>query len=318
MAGGHGFSISGVYVALATPRKLPKPSALAGRVAVVDIAFASESGGRRNGFEATTLPFIEALGARLAAWVDHHDSAHHGRFAGDARFVLSTKAQHGACPEMVTPEVVARAGPVDCLVCHTDFDGLASAAKWLRGGSEPYPGCDDDARAIDTRTGEPSAEAARIDRAIRARPRDDALAAAVVRLFVAGMKGDAERGTIAAAAAELEPREREAERLAAGYERAAPDLVLVDVTAAAGDKPSPYDKTWLLLLGQKRAPMAAVVDGDTATFAAAYDSGIDFLARFGLSGGMPTLVSIHGAHLAEALAALGAAPEIVARYSESR
>ena len=48
-----------------------------------------------------------------------------------------------------------RAGPIDTVVCHVDFDGLASAAKWIRGGTEPYPGADDDARAVDTRLGDP-------------------------------------------------------------------------------------------------------------------------------------------------------------------
>src|SRR5690606_19957634 len=147
----------------------------------VDIAFAAEGGGRRNAFEHTTLKFIDELGDRLAAWVDHHDSKHHARYADDPRFILATKAQHGACPEMVTPAVVAAAGSVDCIVCHTDFDGLASAAKWILGGEEPYAGCDDDARAIDTRVGFPGEAAARMDRALRARSRDETLMHAVVR-----------------------------------------------------------------------------------------------------------------------------------------
>src|SRR4249919_113156 len=83
-----------------TPRTLPPAERLAGRVAVLDIAFASEGGG--SSFEKTTLPFIRGLGSRLAAWVDHHDHDRHVDYAGDPRFVLATKAQHGACPEMVT------------------------------------------------------------------------------------------------------------------------------------------------------------------------------------------------------------------------
>ena len=121
-------------LAFATPRKLPKATELRGRVVVLDVAFASEASG--GGFEKITKPLIDGLGARLAAWVDHHDHARHVDYAGDARFVLATKAQHGACPEMVTPEVVSRAGAVETIVCHTDFDGLASAAKWMRGGVE--------------------------------------------------------------------------------------------------------------------------------------------------------------------------------------
>ena len=83
-------------LAFLTPRSLIKASALAGQVAVLDIAFAAEGGG--SSFEGITLPFIKALGVRLAAWVDHHDHERHVDYASDPRFVLATKAQHGACP----------------------------------------------------------------------------------------------------------------------------------------------------------------------------------------------------------------------------
>src|SRR5262245_46635135 len=144
------------HLAFGTPRKLPKAEALSGRVGVLDIAFAGV-GGKSGSFETVTLPFITALGERLRVWVDHHDHDEHVRYARDPRFVLATKAQHGACPEMIDQALVERVGPLDTIVCHTDFDGLASAAKWMRGGTESYPGCDDDARAIDTRLGTPSA-----------------------------------------------------------------------------------------------------------------------------------------------------------------
>jgi hypothetical protein len=52
--------------AFLTPRTLPPASKIEGRVAVLDIAFASEGGGAS--FEKTTLPFIKGLGGRLAAW----------------------------------------------------------------------------------------------------------------------------------------------------------------------------------------------------------------------------------------------------------
>ncbi len=288
--------VAGFFVAFATPRRLPNPDTLPGRVAVLDIAFASQSGGSKNSFERTTLRFIERLGERLVAWVDHHDSDHHARFAGDPRFRLARKAEHGACPEMIDGEVIARAGHADTIVCHGDFDGLASAAKWIRGGREPYPGCDDDARAIDTRTGLPSETGARFDRAIRARPRDPELALSIVQLLVAGLEGDF--APVDEAGRALAPLEARATALAKGYRRLTDELVCVE---ASGD----YDRTLLLLLGQQLATMAVVVDGDTATFAAPYDSGVNFLERFGLSGGMPTLVSVHRARLGRALALLG-------------
>ena len=37
------------------------------------------------------------------------------------------------------PTRVEAAGPIDTICCHLDFDGLCSAAKWIRGGLEPYP-----------------------------------------------------------------------------------------------------------------------------------------------------------------------------------
>jgi hypothetical protein len=303
-------TVSGFQVRFGTPRRLPRPDALAGRVAVLDIAFASESGGNKNGFERTTLRFIEGLGTRLRAWVDHHDSRHHHRFASDPRFLLTTKSEHGACPELVTPELVARAGPVETLVCHGDFDGLASGAKWILGGREPYAGADDDARAIDTRTGTPGPVAGRIDRALRARPRDETLMMIVVRLLVGGASDAGLWREVDAAAAESTAREREAERLSARFEPLTADLVLADVTR----REAAYDRTALLLLGQRRARMAAVLDGDTVTFAAPFDSGVDFLERFGLSGGMPTLVSLHRAKLAAALRALGVPEGLARRY----
>lgn len=306
--------VLGKRIVLATPRKLPKAGRLEGRVVVLDIAFASTSGGRKKAFEKGTLRFINDLGERLAMWIDHHDSEHHQAFAGDPRFVLATKAEHGACPEMVTPERVALAGPVDTVVCHDDFDGLASAAKWVLGGREPYPGCDDDARAIDTRTGMPSETGMRFDRAIRARVRDVELELTVVRQLVSGLTDEEAWRVIDDAGAALAPREAEARKLAAGYRALTDELTVVDATG--GD--APYDRTLLLLLGQERARMAAVIDGDNITFAAPYDSGVNFLERFGLSGGMPTCVSVHRGQLSSALTSLGVSREQAAELAESR
>lgn len=306
----------GASLAFATPRKLPKAKELNGRVVVLDVAFASEASG--GGFGKLTLPFIEGLGPRLAAWVDHHDHVEHARYAGDPRFVLATKAQHGACPEMVTEELVARVGPVDTIVCHTDFDGLASAAKWLLGGKEPYPGADDDARAIDTRIGKPSKNAERIDRAIRARGRDYGLLGGIVRLLTSGLRDPSLWAPIDAAAAELADIERATRRLAEGYVkvdvRKSPfakvhTVAFVDVTGK-GEK---YDKTQLLLLGQERASVAAMIDRDTLTLAAPFDSGVSFLALLGLSGGMPTLVSVPKTRLGDALRGLGVAEDDLSR-----
>ncbi len=307
-------------LAFASPRKLPRARDLKGRVVVLDVAFASEAAS--GGFEKVTLPLIEELGTRLAGWVDHHDHVMHERYRKDPRFVLATKAEHGACPEMVTPEVIARIGPVDTIVCHTDFDGLCSAAKWLRGGTEPYPGADDDARAIDTRTSTPGPLGRRFDRALRARPRDTALFGLVVRHLAGGLQDASLWGPIDRAAAELEAIEQLTRTIAEGYVvvdlRPSPalppairSLAFVNATAQHGK----YDKTQLLLAGQERAGIAMVLDMDTVSLAARYGSGVSFLEVLGLSGGMPTLVSIPKKRILEALEKLGVATADIARLA---
>jgi hypothetical protein len=298
-------------LAFASPRKLPRARDLKGRVVVLDVAFASEAAS--GGFDKTTLPLIEGLGPRLVRWVDHHDHVKHEEYRRDPRFVLATKAEHGACPEMVTPALVAATGPVDTIVCHTDFDGLCSAAKWIRGGVEPYAGADDDANAIDTRTKQPGPIGLRFDRALRARPRDTALYGLIVRHLADGL-GDASLwGPIDDAAAELAPIEELTRKIATGFEliELEPDagtlpagvrsVAYVDATAHHGK----YDRTQLLLIGQERASLAVVVDTDNVTFAARYGSGVSFLELLGLSGGMPTLVSLPRKRLVESLGRLG-------------
>jgi hypothetical protein len=297
-------------LAFASPRKLPRARDLKGRVVVLDVAFASDVAG--GGFEKITLPFIEQLGTRLVGWVDHHDHVMHARYRDDPRFVLTTKAEHGACPEIVTERVVARIGPVDTIVCHTDFDGLCSAAKWLRAGIEPYPGADDDARAIDTRTAIPGPIGQRFDRALRARPRDTALFGLVVRHLAEGLRDPSLWEGVDRAAAELAPIEALTRRIADGYRvvdvgpaggvpASIRSLAYVDATAVHGK----YDKTLLLLLGQERAGVAMLIDLDTVTLAARYGSGVSFLELLGLSGGMPTLVSFPKKRLLETLQKLG-------------
>ncbi len=127
------------------PGSLPPPPEQ-GRVAVLDVAFA----GGEN-FEKSTVPFLEALGKRLAIWIDHHEHpVGWARLRDDPRFVLVPNRVARACPELVTPEVVRRAGPVDVIVAHADLDGLLSAVKFLRGGVPPWPEADEDARAADS------------------------------------------------------------------------------------------------------------------------------------------------------------------------
>src|SRR4051812_31842390 len=201
------------HLAFASPRVLPKPDKVPGRVVVLDIAFAATVGTSVS-FALTTEPFIKGLGDRLAAWVDHHDHERHAEFANDHRFVLATKAQHGACPEMVTPELVRQTGPIDSIMTHVDLDGLYAAAKWILDGKEPYAGADDDARAVDTRIGTPGALAMRIDKALRAKFRDDQLKRAVIHFLIDGMKKGPHDDVIAEAAAEFDRRDAVTQELA--------------------------------------------------------------------------------------------------------
>ena len=285
-------------LAFASPRKLPDPKKLQGRVAVLDIAFAADGMGTPF---ATTQAFIDGLAGRLAAWVDHHDHEHHADYARDERFVLATKAQHGACPEMITPDVVRRLGPVDTVVCHLDLDGLYAAAKWIRGGTEPYAGADDDARCVDTRLGTPGPIAKKVDKALRARFRDEGLKTRLVRYLVDGCKDKGFSTELDDAAAEFDAKDGETTRLAALY---VPRGRAVYVDAGKLAK-GPFDKTELLLAGQKLAPVSIVRDAGMITLAAAFDSGIDFVQLFALGGGMPTRVSLPESRLDDVFRLLG-------------
>lgn len=286
-------------VVFGTPRKLPKASSVHGRTVVLDIAFAADGTG--HSFEKVTAPFIAGLGDRLAAWVDHHDHELHARFRDDPRFVLATKAVHGACPEMVTPELVARIGRVDSIVCHTDLDGLYAAARWILGGRDPYPGAEDDARAVDTRIGEPSARGAAIDRALRLRGRDEAFLTRVVRMLVGRDDDGSTADEVRDAAREYAEVEATTRQLADTRYKPHGDVVVCEVSDVP---PRGFDKTDLLLHGQQRARVSIVLDTQNVTLAAAFDSGLNFLTLLGVSGGMPTRISVPRARYDEVRKAL--------------
>jgi len=293
------------HLVFASPRMLPRPSALTGRVVVLDVAFAATVGSSIS-FEATTLPFLTGLGDRLAAWVDHHDHERHGDYAADRRFVPATKAQHGAGPGMVTPDLVRTVGPIDTICTHVDLDGLYAAAKWILGGVEPYPGADDDARAVDTRIGTPGPTATRIDHALRARFRDDQLKRAVVWWLAGGMKPGTHADVIAEAAREFEIRAQGTAALAARFAIKG-RVAWVDSAVTA----QPFDKTDLLLAGQDKAPVSMVKDSGMLTIAAAFGSGWDFVRLLELGGGMPTRVTVPESRFVEALRRINDAPDPV-------
>src|SRR5258708_7783787 len=113
------------------PANLPR--AREGRVAVVDLAFA---GG--DNFEKITVPFLDALGGRLAIWIDHHEHpVGWARVRGDPRFVLVPNRDAHACPELVTPEVVRRAGAGGGVGAPARPGGLPPAAGGPAPGAPP-------------------------------------------------------------------------------------------------------------------------------------------------------------------------------------
>ena len=271
----------------ASPRKLPRAGSLHGRVVVLDIAFAAV--GLGAGFEKTTGKFIDQLGPRLARrWVDHHDHPLHPRFADDPRFVLCTKAEHGACPEMITPELVADTGPIDT-ICRP----LRPRRALLGGEVDPRR-----SRALSrVPTTTPArwtpASASRApQRSGSTRPcaptgSTTPSSAGSCTTSCAGMKPGIERDAIEEAAADFRRMASNARELAREFE-VKDGIAYIEVGSSA----PPFDKTELLLLGQERAPVAMVVDAGNATIAASFESGLDFVELLEIGGGMPTRVNI--------------------------
>jgi hypothetical protein len=289
----------GYHVAIATPRSLPRADQLSGRVVMLDLAFAYNK--PSGPYPSVTHKLIAQLGDRLALFLDHHDSDFHKDFDGNSRFVLATKAEHGACPEMINPEIVAHVGEVNTILCHGDFDGLVSAAKWILGGQEPYSGSDQDAWCIDTRMGEPSAEAQCLDRALRADPKNPRVRELVLRLLIDGFDQTQLWREINHIGKEIKCREEAAEKLAEEYQLLSERVAYLDVRTTHLE----YDRTHLLLLGQKRAQIAVIRTYHNVGFAAPFNSGVNFLNLFSLSGGMPTVVTLPDRRLRGALIQLG-------------
>ncbi|MCA1828928.1 MAG: hypothetical protein ABR567_13435 [Myxococcales bacterium] len=265
------------------PGNLPPPPS-EGRVAVVDVAFA----GGEN-FETSTVPFLEALGDRLAIWIDHHEHpVGWARYRDDPRFVLVPNRVAHACPELVTPEVVRRAGPVDVIVAHADLDGLLSAVKFIRGGTAPWPEADEDARAADSPgRGHAVSE--------RARVLSEALDHAASELRTAQREG-LRQEIVAALVAGAIPSglQTRLEVLAREYEEA---LAPVDALAAAAREESSgvlvarFDKALarpvkkaLLSRLEERAAIGVVVEGRAVT-AATFRDDIDLAACDDLAAG---------------------------------
>ena len=297
--------VMGIQIAVCGPRRLPSAQRLSGRVAVLDLAFAhSKSSGS---YASITHKLIDHLDDRLALFLDHHDSVFHKEFILDQRFYLATKAQHGACPEMITPQLYERIGAVDCILCHCDFDGLASAAKWIRKGEEPYEGCDYDAWCVDTRLAQPKENGLLLERALRGMPNQPRIVWAVLNQLAHGLKWSGGWDLIHQAAAIAQAKEQQAEFLAQGYRTLSEHVVFLDLTYHEEE----YDRTQVLLLGQQKAKIAVLRRDHQLTFASSFDSGINFLKLFGLSGGMPTVASVPLKHIKRYLLKLNVESRVI-------
>jgi hypothetical protein len=235
-----------------------------------------------DNFEKSTLPFLQGLGDRLAIWIDHHEHPlGWSRFRDDPRFVLVPNRVAHACPELVTPEVVRKAGPVDVVVAHADLDGLLSAVKFLRGGTPPWPEADEDARAADS-PGRGHAYSP------RAKLLSDALDQAAAELRTAQREALRQQIVLALVGGEIPPElQRRLEELARAQGQA---LAPVEELAAQAREevrgvlvarvpkalPRAVKKALLSRL-EERAPIGVVVEGRAIT-AATFREGID-LAR---------------------------------------
>ena len=139
------------------------------------------------------------------------------------------------------------------------------------------------------------------DRALRARPRDYGLLGLIVRHLASGLQDPSLWEPVRLAAEELRPIEEETRRAALGFVRIDPGIAVVDISG----RRARVDKTLLLLLGQSRERIAVVIDDKTVNLAARFDSGVDLLRMLGLSGGMPTRVSVDRKKLDDVCRALG-------------
>jgi hypothetical protein len=232
-----------------------------------------------DNFEKSTVPFLEALGDRLAIWIDHHEHpVGWARYRDDPRFLLVPNRVAHACPELVTPEVVRRAGDVEVVVAHADLDGLLSAVKFLRGGEPPWPEADEDARAADSPgRGHPiSPRAAQLSEALdhaaaelRTAQRES-LRQQIVEALVKGETPKALQRRIEDLARAHHEALAPVDGLAAQAHEEARGVLVARVPKAL---PRPVKKALLSRL-EERAPVGVVIEGRAVT-AATFREGLD-------------------------------------------
>lgn len=262
------------------PDALPDPP-VNSRIACVDIAFAAG-----DGFSRVTAPFLRKLEDGLAVWVDHHDHPEWPRYARDPRFVLVSKLDARACPQLIDAAVVKRAGAFDEVWAHADFDGCVAAAKLVRGGESPYPEADEDARFADAPgRGYRCSERGRrymsaLDQAqIEGVHYDELLDALCRALTDGGQESSALAARIDAYGERLEEHRRALRPVIARAERPHKDLAILAVGRMSGP-----DKKFLLRELEAEARVALIHGEGWSTIATFDDETLDLSALPGLRG----------------------------------
>ena len=166
-----------------------------------------------------------------------------GRSAVRARRPRPSTAR---APRWSRPSSCARSGRSTRSARTSISTGSTRPRSGSSAASEPYAGADDDARAVDTRVGTPGPIATRIDRALRAKFRDDQLKRAVVQFLVGGMKPGVHDDVIARRRRRVRAARRRARSELAKRFTIRGRVAVVDTAGAAGQ----FDKTDLLLAGQ--------------------------------------------------------------------
>lgn len=265
---------------VASPKILP-PAPLEGRVVTLDLAFAAG-----EWFEKSTRPFILELGMQLARWIDHHPHPAWSEYEGDPRFLLVDKEAAPACPQLVTPELVEEIGPVEHVIAHLDFDGMLSAAKFLRGGIPPYPEADEDGRAIDA----PGRGFVCSERGLRLalamersgdayRSKHEGFAIELVDSLVTGEEPPALAERIDKLAGQARKRQQELRGLVDQAERDHPRILILRLpkTISASDKKN-------LLRELEENATVALIEEPSALTAATYDGRLRLTQVRGLHG----------------------------------
>src|SRR5690606_18876779 len=144
-------------------------------------------------------------------------------------------------------------------------------------------------------TGTPSPLGLLLDRALRS-SFDETLRQRVVRYLEGGAKDRELHAEFEEAARAFEQKLTVTRSLADAHYAVYGQTAICDLAGVSVPPPG-FDRTELLLLGQERATVALLADHQSVTLATGFESGINFLKLLGVTGGMPTVVSINRSQL---------------------